>query len=280
MEAADKIEPKILIIIGHALYEPWSSILYKGQLKTWAVNQDVSIYHTFANPVSGYIRRIDAFMWKLKWASGFGKYFTAVELLFKFPFRAQRGTLIQEFLPSTNENSLRINMPDLDMLMNFKSFGVITGTLDFDYDFLVSTTTSSYLNVEKLKRRIAELPRTGVIGGRVVEQNSVKFASGSFRIFSRDVVENFLIHRKLFSTWRPEDQAFGFLTKDSGKVVEYVSMGSVDIDSLASLNELTNVDLSNVVHFRLKSGSLKNRGDIDLMINLHEKLRVHKNRAD
>ena len=61
MDATEKKEPKILIIVGHALYEPWKSILYKGQLKTWAVNQDVTIYHTYANPVWKYPRKLDAF---------------------------------------------------------------------------------------------------------------------------------------------------------------------------------------------------------------------------
>jgi hypothetical protein len=257
------------------LYEPWRSILYEGQLKTWAINQDITIYHTYASPVPKYFRKIDAFMWKLKWAPGFGKYFTAIELVAKFPFSVRRGSLIHEFLPGTQEKSLRIRMPDLDMLMNFKSFGVITGTLEFDYDYLVSTTTSSYLNIENLKREISELPRAGVVSGRIVEQDSVSFASGSFRVFSRDVVESFLVHRKLFSTWRPEDQAFGFLTKDTVRDVEYVSMVSLDVDSLVSLNNLTDTDLSDVVHFRLKSGSLQNRGDIKLMLKLHEKLVAH-----
>ena len=86
------------------------------------------------------------------------------------------------------------------MLMNFKSFGVITGTLVFDYDYLVSTTTSSYLDIGNLKSEISKLPRRKVISGRVITQDSLKFASGSFRIFSRDVVEEFVVHRKSFST--------------------------------------------------------------------------------
>ena len=280
MDSSEKIEPKILIIVGHALYEPWKSILYKGQLKTWAVNQDVAIYHTYANPVWKYLRQLDAFFWKLKWRPRFGKYFTALELILKIPFLAKKGSLIQECLPGTTEPSLRLKMPDLDMLMNFKSFGLITGTLAFDYDYLVSTTTSSYLNIGNLKLKISKLPRRKVIGGRVITQDSLKFASGSFRIFSRDIVEQFVIHRKRFSTWRPEDQAFGFLAKDAGLDIEYVEMDSLDIDSMTALDKLTCEDLLGIVHYRLKSGTLSERGDTEIMLKLHEKLAACNSATD
>jgi hypothetical protein len=272
MDTSKSIKPKILVIVGHALYEPWTSILYQGQLRTWVVNQNVLIYHTHANPISNHIRQIDAFFWKMKWHSRFGKYFTFIELVLKFPFRAKKGSLSETYLPETHEKSLTLDMPDLDMVMNFKSFGIITGTLAFDYDYLVSTTTSSYLNIIELEKKILMLPRSKVVSGRIIEQDSVTFASGSFRVFSRDVVEGFLKHRKRFSTWRPEDQAFGFLIKDSGMDVEYVNMDSIDISSLASLNNLSKEDLSRVVHFRLKSGTLESRNDVEIMLKLHKML--------
>ncbi len=272
MDTSKSIKPKILVIVGHALYEPWTSILYQGQLRTWAINQNVLIYHTHANPISNHIRQIDVFFWKMKWHSRFGKYFTFIELVLKFPFRAKKGNLREKYLPETQEKSLTLDMPDLDMVMNFKSFGIITGTLAFDYDYLVSTTTSSYLNVVELEKKISMLPRSKVVSGRIIEQDSVTFASGSFRVFSRDVVEGFLMNRKRFSTWRPEDQAFGFLIKESGMDVKYVNMDSVDISSLASLNNLSKEDLTDVVHFRLKSGTLESRNDVEIMLKLHEML--------
>ena len=270
MDTTKSKKPKILIIVGHALYEPWTSILYQGQLRTWAVNQNVSIFHTHARARKDRIRKVDTFLWRMKWHPRFGKFFTLVELVFKSPFRAKKGLLIQGFLPETNEKSLMLNMPDLDMLMNFKSFGIITGTLAFDYDYLVSTTSSSYLNITGLEKQIALLPRRKVVAGRIIQQDKVTFASGSFRVFSRDVVEGFLVHRKRFSTWRPEDQAFGFLIKDSGMDVVYVNMDSLDITSVTALNNLSKENLANVVHYRLKSGTLENRRDVEIMLKLHE----------
>ena len=90
MDTSKSIKPKILVIVGHALYEPWTTILYQGQLRTWVINENILIYHTHANPISNHIRKIDAFLWKMKWHSRFGKYFTFIELVLKFPFRAKK----------------------------------------------------------------------------------------------------------------------------------------------------------------------------------------------
>ena len=265
-------DPKILVIVCHALYEPWKSILYQGQLKTWAESSQNPISHTHAIPIYRFIRVLDSFLWRLKWNKRFGKFLTVIEIVLKSPFRARKGNLVQGNLPNTKHLALKLRMPDLDMLMNFKTFAVITGTLQFDYDFLVVTTTSSYLNLVELKKKIIELPCNKVVAGRILNQGNIQFASGSFRIFSRDVVENYLVHRKQFSNWRPEDQAFGYLAHKVGMNLSYINISSIDIDSLDSLKKMTNTDLLDVVHFRLKSGTLNNRSDISIMLELHQRL--------
>ena len=272
MDDLEMSDPKILVIVCHALYEPWKSILYQGQLKTWTESTQNPIWHTHAIPSFRLIRRLDSFLWRLKWNKRFGKFFTVIEIVLKSPFRARKGNLVKGNLPNTKNLALKLRMPDLDMLMNFKSFAVITGTLQFDYDFLVATTTSSYLNLVELKKKIIELPRSKVVAGRILNQGTIQFASGSFRIFSRDVVENYLVHRKQFSNWRPEDQAFGYLAHKVGMNLNYVSISSLDIDSLDSLKKIENKDLLDVVHFRLKSGTLNNRSDISIMLELHQRL--------
>jgi hypothetical protein len=275
MDKSNSMEPKILVFIGHALYEPWSSILYQGQLKTWAGTAANPIVHVFANPVNKSIKFLDSFLWKIKWNGSFGKIFTGLEAILKYPFSVSQGNLIKQKLPNSDETALRLNMPDLDLLMNFKAFGLITGSLKYDYDFLICTTTSSYLNLDNLKKAINELPRNGLIAGRILEQGSLKFASGSFRIFSRDVVAEFLTQRNKFSTWRPEDQAFGYLVKESTIEVQYVELSSLDVPSLELLEEIPTKVLSEVIHFRLKSGTFERRDDISIMHALHQRLNRH-----
>ena len=272
MEKSNSAEPRVLILVGHALYEPWSSILYEGQLKTWATTLSNPVVHTFANPVKKPLKILDSLLWKLKWNTTIGKIATGVEVILKFPFSVSQGKLIEQKLPGSDERAFRLDIPDLDLLMNFKSYALITGSLAYDYDFLVCTTTSSYLNLGNLKIAIKKLPRNGLIAGRILEQGASKFASGSFRVFSRDVVIEFLNQRSKFSTWRPEDQAFGFLVKESGMDVQFVELSSIDVPSLDSLEEIPNDLLSETIHFRLKSGTLGKRDDISIMHALHHRL--------
>ena len=276
MEKVESMEPRVLVLVGHALYEPWTSILYEGQLKTWASTLSNPVVHTFANPVKKPIKKVDSLLWKIKWHNTLGKIATGVEVILKLPFSVFQGKLIELKLPYSNERALRVDMPDLDLLMNFKSFALITGSLTYDYDFLVCTTTSSYLNLDNLKKAVEKLPRKRLIAGRILEQGSLKFASGSFRVFSRDVVVEFLNQRSKFSTWRPEDQAFGFLVNESEIDVQYVELSSIDVPSLQMLEEIPTGSLSETIHFRLKSGTLKKRDDISIMHALHQRLNPAK----
>lgn len=272
MEKLTRAEPKVLVLVGHALYQPWSSILYEGQLKTWATTLSNPVVHTFANPVNKPLKTLDSLLWKLKWSPTLGRIATGMEAILKFPFSVSQGKLIEQKLPGSDERAFRLDIPDLDLIMNFKSYGLITGSLEYDYDFLVCTTTSSYLNLGNLKNAIKKLPKNGVIAGRILEQGSLKFASGSFRVFSRDVVVEFLNQRSKFSTWRPEDQAFGFLVQESGMDVQFVELSSIDVPSLDLLEEIPNDVLSETIHFRLKSGTRGKRDDISIMHALHHRL--------
>jgi hypothetical protein len=265
-------EAKILVIVGHALYEPWKTILYEGQLETWAKSPSLNVRHVYATPVNRTVRKIDAFIWKLKWESRFGKLLAGVDALSKSPFRIFQGNLLEVHLPDTTHPALHLKMPDLDFLMNFKSFAVITGTLKYDYDFLVVTTTSSYLNLNKLNESIQSLPKANVVAGRILMQSDIKFASGSFRVFSRDVVDYFLANKKSYSKWRPEDLAYGYLKSLNEPPFNFIDIESLDINSIETLEKKSDSELMQTVHFRLKSGTYNERNDVSIMKNLHERI--------
>jgi hypothetical protein len=264
--------PKILVIVGHALYEPWKSILIDGQLETWAKDPSEDVKHSYANVVRKSIKNFDSKLWNLKWDQRFGAFLVILEVIFKWPMRLRQGNLRESKVAGTNYPSIVIDIPDLDLLMNFKSFGVITGTLKFDYDYLVTVTTSSYLNLMLLRKEITLLPSKNVIAGRIIEQNKIKFASGCFRVFSRDVVEEILSQKKLYSKWRAEDLAYGYLVKLAKLNAQFIDLKSIDLDTAQKVNELSEQEIQTIVHFRLKSGPNSNRADVEIMRSLHERI--------
>jgi hypothetical protein len=46
----------------------------------------------------------------------------------------------------------------------------------------------------------------------------------------------------------------------------------LDVNSLENLSQVTDAELLNHYHFRLKSGSLENRNDVEIMKELHRRL--------
>jgi hypothetical protein len=116
------------------------------------------------------------------------------------------------------------------------------------------------------------LPSKNVIAGRIIEQNEIKFASGCFRVFSRDVVEEVLIQKKLYSKWRTEDLAYGYLVKTAKLNVQFIDLKSIDLDTPKKASELSEQDAQTIVHFRLKSGPNDNRADVEIMKNLHQRI--------
>ena len=56
------------------------------------------------------------------------------------------------------------------------------------------------------------------------------------------------------------------------KGVRLVRFPHMDINSLENLERITDAELLNHYHFRLKSGSLENRNDVEIMKELHRRL--------
>lgn len=268
----EQSEPKILVIVGHALYEPWKSILYEGQLKTWAENPILDVRHAHAIPMNSPLRWLDKKITKLKWSPRIGKLTTLLEILLKFFVPIFKGNLHAGLLDGTKSKSLLVKIPDLDFFMNHKSFAIITGSLDIEFDYLVSVTSSSYLNLSNLSRELAKLPREKIVSGRILNQNAITFASGSFKVFSRDTVKEIAKKRKLYSKWRPEDLAYGYLLSGNEFGLQFINLPSKDIESIDQLNSMSENELNSIVHFRLKSGTFTKRNDVAIMHALHKRM--------
>ena len=73
-----------------------------------------------------------------------------------------------------------------------------------------------------------------------------------------------------------DDVCFGTAFKKLG--VDLINIDSLSIDSLLQLDNIDAAKLSEYGHFRLKSGTLKNRNDVLLMKALIFKLHTPQNK--
>ena len=266
----NNVEHDSKLVIGHALYDPWKTILKEGQLFTWLENQGADIHHAYGRPISKYIRKIDVKYWDMKWMKLIGKSVMLVERSLKWPLSKIHLKIreVPGFKPKTI--NWEIQTPDLNVLLGNKTIAIFEHFLSTNKNYLIMTTSSSYINLDNVNNHLGSHQKTNVVAGRIITQRDTKFASGSFRILSRDVVTAVINNRSKYDYWLPEDLALVRLLRAMD--IDYVEIPSIDLTDVHELRKLTKDDLWNFTHFRLKSGTFNNRHDVELMKELHRKL--------
>ena len=265
MESQDS--KNYLILITHAKYEPWQNILQKGVLGTWANRPISNLGIAAGNEVPVFLRKIDNGIWAAQWNKKFGMASLILQFfLHKFTkFYQPKVSISVEAIPRWN-----IHMPDLDLLMAHKNISVLRKFLEFDFDFLVLTTSSSYLNTSLLDKVMNYLPKENVVAGRIVNRNEIVFPSGTFRIFSRDIVGRIVQKSNEIEPWLPEDLAIGKLLTDLNS--KFIEIDSINLPDISDVENLTNRQLRSTVHYRCTSGSLSDRRDVAIMKALEKRL--------
>ncbi len=257
------------IYITHALRSPWKEILEQGQMLTWAPTDNERIHHVYARPVGAIAQSLDDLYWKLRWHRLPGKAIILFEVLRSKILLSSKPKIIYPKNSYTTQDVL-IDMPDLYFHSNLKSLAIHRHVAKSAKKFVVLTTSSSYINEKNLMKEIEKLPAQKVIGGRIVFSGDKKFISGSFRLYTPDVLRETLANLKGYRSWLAEDLALGHLMDQKG--FNFTSLKSLDIGSIGELESLTDNMLKETVHFRVKSGSLQKRNDVAIMMALHKRL--------
>ena len=155
--------PKILVLIFQGPYEPWLTIRKRGQEATWAQpNEFADIIHVSGRPVPKAMHTIGEWYYSLKWHRWQwpGYLVLMTEMIWK-RLLLRWMPKVSVFPTETGENWI-VEMPDFAALMGHKNLSAIIHSLSHNYNFLVTTITSSYLNLEvlstALKPKLTILP--------------------------------------------------------------------------------------------------------------------------
>ena len=257
------------IYITHALRPPWKEILEQGQMLTWASKKNQRVRHIYAKPVGALVQLLDEFYWKLRWSKLPGKAVVVFEVLRSRFLLLSKPKITYPQNSYTKQDAL-INKPDLYFYSNVKSIAIHKLAAASTKNFVVLTTTSSYINEKLLQKELERLPLEKVIGGRVVMSGEKKFMSGSFRVYTPDVLFEEMQNLKGYRSWLAEDLAMGFFLSEKG--FSFTGLKSLDVGSITELESLNHDTLKETVHFRVKSGSFLKRNDAAIMLALHKKL--------
>jgi hypothetical protein len=269
-------QPKILCALSHGLYEPWLDILKSGQEATWLTSRmpnDFQVLHFHGTPVSPLTQKADSLHEKIRWSGVIrAGLLRKIDRLFAYPWLSYIPKFASSKLLVLNSHSevIHIQSPDTYVTYRWKELALFKYFLEeTSCDFLFLTTTASYVRPKELARYVKSLPASGVYAG-AHPYPEANFVSGACRILSRDVVQLVLNNRKLFDPAVIEDMALGNLIQSFGIKPIYIKLNNVD--SMDSLDQKSDTELLSSFHFRLKSGNLHNRNDVEIMHGLHNRL--------
>jgi hypothetical protein len=263
--------------VSIGLYEPWVDILKDGQETTWLncdLPPEIEVVHFHANPVAKLIRNLDSIHERIRW-SGVRRaaFLRMADRIFSKPFLKYVPAVTESNLLSlkTQGKSIHLHFPDTYVTYRWKELALFNYFLEQNsFDYLFITSSASYVRPNALVKYVKNLARSSIYSG-AHPYPEANFVSGACRILSKDVVAAVYRERVKFDPAIIEDMALGDLIRSLGYKPMYISANN--ISSLDALNEWKDEDLLSKFHFRLKSGSLKDRSDVSIMKALHERLK-------
>ena len=265
---------RILCAVTHGLYAPWNEILLDGQSRTWlsdAMPENFQVVHFHASPLGKFGVWLDSRHEALRWTN---RYIANVQrgidnLLLK-PFNSYMPTYKSSDLLNLSQKSVQINFMDSYLTMKWKDLGTLQYFLsETNSDYLFMTTTSSYIRPKKLLEIVNSFDEKIDYAG-AVHYEGANFAAGNNRLISRELAQALIYDRKKWDPGTIEDVALGNLVRKLG--YKLMRLPHVNISSLRQLRELSDSDLLENYHFRLKFYDGTERGDTLLMHLLHSRL--------
>jgi hypothetical protein len=265
---------KVLCLIGHGLYEPWVSIASDGQEKTWLAKtlpKNFEVLHVHGKPVSKSVLRLSEIHDNLRWRGRFvSTLLRGSDLLFTLPLYGFSPKIGPSSLLEMRHPVAELQMWDLPIFFRWKVRASLRYALSVsDFDYLFMTTTSSYIYPRRLMEIVSGLPPHRFVGGAVIYPGA-NFVPGSNRLFSRDVIENFIDDFWAQPASNLEDVSMSKSLKRMGYSVE--ALPHLPLTSVNEVRELKRIEAQKHYHFRVKSGPLSQRNDVAIMHALDKKL--------
>ncbi len=273
-----------LIQVGvlHTTREPWLSIVKFGQLLSWETqgSDDFSVIYFYAK-ASRMASFLDKLIENFRWGKNrYHAYAISYFLMaFFYPWRRYipKANFKEEADSGIAARALKVNIPELTCTMRWKKIAFLQYFLEeTSSEYTIITNSSSILNVEFIKQSLEQISRTvdHIYAGPIGAAHDCNFVSGAFTVLNRNSVKILLENLDVIPVHVMDDVSFGTAFKKLG--INLINIDSLSIDSLQKLENTDAVNLSEYGHFRVKSGTLKNRNDIMIMKELIFRLKKHK----
>lgn len=261
--------PRVLITYTTSNQEPFRSLERKGALETWTKHFPPScqIVSLQAKNSKGFsvLHSYSIIFERLRWGR-FGRLATISARIFGKPLSFYR--------PKSNlkDSSLVLNIPEGLSFLGFKLLGAIDLMIEKDFDFLIYTNLSSYINTFRVTEILSSVDQTkDYYAGKRLPSDINPGISGSFIVLSRETCEKIKKNRSKWNHAYLDDIA---LLKVMKKIkVAPTFLNSLDILGGDEIKLMSRVALWKYPHFKCGpqlSGS--KRTDFLVMRHLDETL--------
>jgi len=163
-----------------------------------------------------------------------------------------------------NSHFIINNLPETVENEGYKIINCFEQTLDWDYDYIFHTNSSSYIDKQLLYNWLTDKPRTKFYSGVKGTYNNFPFASGCGFTISKDVVRLILENQDKWEHGLVDDATLGIMLHNLGLVVYEAPRFDV-VDNNSDIP-------SDYFHYRCKT----NNREFDIM-NLQKIFDLKKN---
>jgi hypothetical protein len=143
----------------------------------------------------------------------------------------------------------------------------------FEFDYLLRTNQSSYINKERYIKWLEDKPKENFYSGLVGKNQGKTFVSGAAMTFSKDLIENLVSRKNDLPPNTVDDVAIAQMLNK----ITRIPAPRINVENGCRRFNAENPLPSDVHHFRCcHKGSHNRQGDVDTMLYLHELMKKDK----
>lgn len=263
----------LVVAITQAKSEPWETIWREGQLPTWVnrYRNEFRIVNTSGIPMGKLWTFFDRVHEKNRYKSQLGKWQGRADYIFLPWLRRNIPTWKSLGTHETAIEEIQIQTNSSYIFAGRRLLGVIKWFVEQTQEpFLFLTTTSSFLNLRILEKKIEKYEKNSLVyAGNMLGDGPRKFVSGAGQLLSRSTAEVILESSRAYPHRMLNDVALSELLYSKGIVPEHIPWSWLRSEEEARLYEFENS--ANIFHFRVKTESYR-RLDHRVMQIIHSRL--------
>jgi len=259
---------KILYCFTSTHFEPFDRIRKEGVEKTWPqwIKSPSKVYALVAVPpwwariTKPLLESYEYYRW-----AKYGWLFIGIfqKLLLPISYLNPDSRILR--------TEIQTKIPESFLFMGFKHLAAMQFAYENEYEFLVMTNSSSFLNIRRIENYLTRIPKDGFFyAGKPLNHPNSHGASGSFYILNRVTIETILKNRSKWVHGALDDIALlKLMTKLN---IGFTKLPSVDAKTNEFIDSLDRNSLQKIMHFKVGDGNTEIFRKDDLrMLNLWSK---------